>query len=232
MSSAIEWSPNALTFLTDGAVRSRISSVASAIIAIEGDASNTCRLTGLSLPLFDADAANKSYVDALVGGGGACCDYITGTTDSTSPTTGAFRVAGGIGVVKNVHCGANMYAQAFVATSDARLKTHVRDAADIAARLAKVRARSYEFRSQPGRERIGVLAQDLLAAGVDSSVFRTETGALAVDYNAITALLLSRGVVARKVRLEATVIGRNGHRERHRLRTHQRPRVPNEKDFS
>jgi hypothetical protein len=80
----------------------------------------------------------------------------------------------------------------FTAASDARLKTHISDARGAAARLAGVPARSYEFIAEPGRERYGVLAQDLLEAKVDGSVFYTESGSLSVDYNALTALLLDR----------------------------------------
>jgi hypothetical protein len=127
--------------------------------------------------------------------------FASDDTDSFSPTTGALIVAGGVGVKKNVHCGAMVSAVTFTATSDARLKTHICDARGVAARLAGVPARSYEFISEPGRERYGVLAQDLLEAKVDGSVFRTDTGALSVDYNALTALLLDRvNVLEERVR--------------------------------
>ncbi len=84
-----------------------------------------------------------------------------------------------------------MYATAFAATSDARLKTKIRPAAASAARLASVQARQYEFTCEPGRLRYGVLAQDLIAAGVQDAVFEVD-GVYAVDYNAITTLLLDR----------------------------------------
>ena len=202
MSSAIDWSPSAVTFLYAGSTRSRISSVADALIVLEGTSADTCRLSGLSPPLSSTDAANKAYVDSLIGGGGGGGGggsnasfntvSVTSTTDSSSPSTGALVVSGGVGVAKNLRCGATVSALAFAATSDARLKTKIRDASDAAERLARVHAKRYEFISQPGRERYGVLAQDLLSARVDGSVFRTDAGSYAVDYNAITALLLER----------------------------------------
>jgi hypothetical protein len=190
MASAIEWSPSAVTFLgQDGAPLSRISSVAHALIVLEGGGGVPCRLSGIPLPLSSTDAANKAYVDSL-----RVFDTIEvrSGADSFSPSTGALLVSGGAGIAKNLHCGAIVHAVAFAATSDARLKTHIRNAGDVAAKLAGVRARKYEFLTQPGRQRYGVLAQDLLAADVDGSVFRADSGALSVDYNALTALLLDR----------------------------------------
>lgn len=75
MSSAIDWSPSAVTFLYAGSTRSRISSVADALIVLEGTSADTCRLSGLSPPLTSTDAANKAYVvgapaNSGAGGGG------------------------------------------------------------------------------------------------------------------------------------------------------------------
>lgn len=194
MSGIIEWAPSAVTFLYSNVVRSRIKSLADRLIVLEGSAEDTCRLSGLSPPIGGLDAANKAYVDSLfqAGPGGSLATLLVlGDEDSVSPVTGALRIDGGVGVVKNIHCGAQVYATAFAATSDARLKTKIRPAAQLAARLAGVQARQYEFTCEPGRLRYGVLAQDLIEAGVKDSVFEVG-GVYAVDYNAITALLLDR----------------------------------------
>jgi hypothetical protein len=194
MSGIIEWAPSAVTFLYSNVVRSRIKSLADRLIVLEGSAEDTCRLSGLSPPIGGLDAANKAYVDSLFQSGpGGSIDalLLLSDEDSVSPVTGALRVNGGVGVVKNIHCGAQVYATAFAATSDARLKTKIRPAAQLAERLSSVRARQYEFKCEPGRIRCGVLAQDLIEAGVKDSVFEVD-GVYAVDYNALTALLLDR----------------------------------------
>ena len=193
-SVAIEWSPSSLTFVQgpDGAlVCSRIRAAADAIIALEGAAGITCKLTNLSAPASDLDAVNKAYVDGLISGIDARPWFIANSEDSVSPSTGAVVLAGGLGVAKNVHVGSMVTATAFAATSDARLKTHIAVATDEAARLACVHAHKYEFVAEPGRQRIGVLAQDLVAAGLKASVFDLD-GHYAVDYNALVALLLER----------------------------------------
>jgi hypothetical protein len=198
--SAIEWTPSSVTFVTgeDGSiVWSRIRSVAEALIAIEGASGSSCKLTNLAEPTTALDATNKAYVDNLFesgGGGGGDSNFtlaLADTTDSVSPSTGAFVLSGGMGIAKNLHVGEVVTATAFAATSDARLKTFVSDAKDAAVRLGKVHARRYEFLAQPGRMRFGVLAQDLLAAGLGASVFEIN-GRYSVDYNALCALLLER----------------------------------------
>lgn len=194
-SVAIEWSPSSLTFVRgpDGAlVCSRIRAAADAIIALEGAAGVTCKLTNLSAPVSDLDAVNKAYVDGLFAQHGeSYIAAIASSEDSVSPSTGAVVLTGGLGVAKNVHVGSMITATAFAATSDARLKTHIAVATDEAARLACVHAHKYEFVAEPGRQRIGVIAQDLVAAGLKASVFDFN-GHYAVDYNALVALLLER----------------------------------------
>jgi hypothetical protein len=200
--TAIEWTPSSVTFVTgtDGnIVRSRIRSVAEALIAFEGASGASCKLTNLANPTTALDAANKAYVDSLFqsgnwGGGGSGLSFeqaLADTSDSTSPSTGSIVLQGGMGIAKNLQVGSIVTATAFAATSDARLKTRVVDARDAADRLKKVHARKYEFHSEPGRVRFGVLAQDLVAAGLGASVFEVG-GRYAVDYNALCALLLER----------------------------------------
>ena len=200
---AIEWSPTSLTFVRgeDGTlVRSRIRATADALIALEGAAGVACRLTNLSSPASALDATNKAYVDELIYGPGSYRAAVVSSANSTSPSTGAVVLVGGLGVGKNVHVGAVVTATAFAASSDARLKTLVAPATDAASRLAGVRARSYEFIAEPGRPRFGVLAQDLVAAGLGASVFDLG-GRFAVDYNALCALLLERvNVLEERVR--------------------------------
>ncbi len=82
-------------------------------------------------------------------------------------------------------------------TSDARLKTNIRDYTDALTTILKIKVRKYEMKSAPGKEKIGMIAQELqkvypyaVSGSPDSDV---ETDPMMIDYGKLTPLLV-RGI--------------------------------------
>jgi hypothetical protein len=132
----------------------------------------------------NAFTANNTF-DGLV--------RVTNGTESTSQTTGALRVDGGVGVAGNVFC------QQVFTMSDERLKENLvplaADALDVVDRL-----RGYEFtwnahpdNAETGRRgrTVGLIAQEVEAAGAPLAVLHNpETDLLAVDYTKLVPYLV------------------------------------------
>ena len=82
-------------------------------------------------------------------------------------------------------------------TSDARLKTKIRDFTGALTTISKIKVRKYEMKSAPGKEKIGMIAQELqkvypyaVSGSPDSDV---ETDPMMIDYGKLTPLLV-RGI--------------------------------------
>ena len=90
--------------------------------------------------------------------------YLTGqmntssTTDSSSTITGSIVTKGGIGVAKNIYCGANIFA-----SSDRRLKENIKDAElDCGAVIDKLPIKEFNFKSDEEKKVVvGAIAQEL-----------------------------------------------------------------------
>jgi hypothetical protein len=85
------------------------------ITGLSGGTGNSTASSTQSLVVSSGGSAvtGDSYFSATVG--------IAGTTQSTSATTGALTVAGGVGITKDLYVGGNVYTANLVATSSTQL---------------------------------------------------------------------------------------------------------------
>jgi len=205
--SSLEWSPDELRFVKSGANKAKIGSTADDVIYIEGvAASSTCMLTGLTECTSDEDAANKKYVDdeiAKIVLGSGFLDTsstsqsksgkldITNGTNSSSTSTGAFVVTGGVGIGKNIHCGGSITAISYITGSDKRLKYDIKDIPDSLDTLKQITPKSYKL-IKTGETKNGFIAQDLVESGLEYLVSKQagEDAMMSVDYNSIVGLLV------------------------------------------
>lgn len=182
----LEFRPNSVDFLDEAKlVKARIKCTAQSILCLEGIYGSRCKLTGLANPTDIFDAATKSYVDSLVANSFEDIFHILNTTQSVSPNTGALIVDGGVGIAKDVFVGGNVHVQALYTTSDARLKSNI-TALEAHINLDKIKAYTYSIN---GEKKIGLLAQELVAAKLDKCV-HFGGSKLGVDYQSITAILV------------------------------------------
>lgn len=95
-------------------------------------------------------------------------------TNATSMTTGSINSLGGISCHKDIYAGGTCYALDFLATSDRRLKSNIKniDNKDIF-KFLKVQGYTYNFKDDP-KTRYGIMAQDLEELGLDSLVDNSE----------------------------------------------------------
>ena len=116
---------------------------------------------------------------------------VTNTTQSTSASTGAIAVSGGIGVVKNIVCNGNISATQFISTSDATLKKDVYPIENAIRKLDMLDPVEYRFNNGDDTLHYGILAQDLQEQGLGSMVHTNTNGHLAVNYNDIVGILIA-----------------------------------------
>ena len=216
--SFLNWGPTYLGFGVTGAQRASVNSTSDDVIFVEGaSASSTCPVTGLSECVSDADAANKKYVDdeiakIVLGSGFVTTDAtnqtksgqlnITNSTNSTNDSTGAFVVAGGVGVGQDIHCGGNMNALTFITGSDINLKAEVEDIKDPLTMVNELEPKTYVMKNSRDR-RYGIIAQDVLNSSL-KDVVDTNGDYLSVDYNSLVGVLIGavRELSARVEELE------------------------------
>ena len=155
------------------------------------------KISGLALPTGGTDAANKNYVDSIStppslplnsiqyndGGSFAGSSNLTfnvttlsvasiidctNSTDSTNISTGAIKVAGGLGVTKNVHIGGTCYADDFLTTSDVNLKSDIQLVDDnLVRKILSIESYSYKLKND---KKFGFIAQELEEIGLNDFV--------------------------------------------------------------
>ena len=114
------------------------------------------------------------------------------TTTSTSKTTGALIVDGGLGVNENIHAGGDVVAYA---SSDERLKDNIEVIESSLDKVGEIRGVTFnwneespEWAKERGRD-VGVIAQEVRKVLPEIVVERTN-GYLGVDYKRIIPLLI------------------------------------------
>lgn len=207
MSGPLGISQNTLTFQGTGGTRyARLSTTTANEVNVLGtDDSTRCKLTNIETPTSDYDAATKKYVDDNSGGGGGTfLDLLSAsrqaissgltlndTTQSTSVSTGAVIVLGGVGIAKNLHVGGSVNGDIFNTTSDARKKKDIKAVDNSLKIISDINSYSYKLKDDATEtKRYGVLAQELLETDLESSVHRREDGSMAVNYTDIVGVLI------------------------------------------
>ncbi len=153
--------------------------------------SSVTTTTAASLYIADAPTAgtNQTITNAyalLVDAGDTKLDgdvTMTSGTASTTKTTGALIVTGGVGI------SGDAYATSFNATSDATLKTNIHQLEDPLGKLNKLEGYSYELKERPNKENWGVIAQQLQRVGMEHLV-SGEEGEMSVNYLGLIPLLI------------------------------------------
>lgn len=114
------------------------------------------------------------------------------TTASTSYTTGALIVDGGVGITGKVFTNDTVTGVSFTATSDANFKKEIAEIKNPLDKIDSINAYQYKFNfTDDDKLRYGVLAQNLKEQGLNDLVFEEEnSGRLSVDYNNLVGLLI------------------------------------------
>lgn len=110
---------------------------------------------------------------------------LTNTTESTSASTGALQLDGGLGLAKSVYAGGNV-----TAYSDARLKTNVQVIPDALAKVQSLSGYTYD-RTDMDLRQTGVIAQEVekvLPEAVTAP--SSEDGYYGVNYGSMVGLLI------------------------------------------
>jgi hypothetical protein len=113
---------------------------------------------------------------------------VTATTESTSATTGALIVAGGVSIVKNLTV-ANITASGTVTSnSDMRLKKDIVEIDNCVDKVKKLRGVNFKW-IKDDSEDFGVIAQEVEAIA-PHAVKENKEGMKSVDYGRLTTLLI------------------------------------------
>lgn len=105
-------------------------------------------LSSANAPLFTVDGAGVTSV--------------LSTAASTSTTTGALIVSGGVGIAGDTRCGGISYAVSHNATSDRRLKRDISDInTDDIAKLGKLESKVFFWKEGSKSKQYGIIAQQV-----------------------------------------------------------------------
>jgi len=151
----------------------------------------TADVTGL---LPDGNlSANTAHLDTTQTFSGAksftLAVNIDATTTSTSKTTGALIVDGGVGVAENVHAGGDVVAYA---SSDERLKDNLISISNPLDKIGKIGGYTFDWNDKQSIYKghdVGVVAQEIQEV-LPEVVEERESGYLAVKYEKIVPLLI------------------------------------------
>jgi len=113
---------------------------------------------------------------------------ITSNTASTSATTGALVVTGGVGIGGYLYVAGDITA---FSTSDQRLKDNIKPIPDALNKVLSISGNTFDWIEGSGKEGsdVGIIAQEILEV-LPEAVTTRETGYLAVRYEKIIPLLI------------------------------------------
>ncbi len=115
---------------------------------------------------------------------------VNSTTDSTSKTTGAVTIAGGVGINKDLFVGGDITA---FASSDKRLKDNITPIDDPLAKVLSISGNTFNWNGESkweGKADTGVVAQEIEKLGLPGLTDVRDDGTHAVNYEKLTALLI------------------------------------------
>lgn len=178
-------------------------------VAVVDDSHNhiIANIDGLQTALDGKSATGHGHPYLPLTGG-----TITGTTASTSKTTGALIVNGGVGIAGAIFAGGEVTAYA----SDAALKTNVVAIDGALAKVEAIRGVTYDWNEIGqglglGTEpQVGVIAQEIEAVLPQLVVDSAHEGYKTVKYDKLTALLIEavKELSGKVASLEAQLAGK------------------------
>ena len=130
---------------------------------------------GNSLVLYSTSATTKGQV------------YVPETTASSSTTTGAFRVAGGVGIGGALYCGGSFTAQSITETSSIALKENVQPIENALEKIVQLAGVIYDRKDGSSTSEPGLIAEDVkkvipeLVTDNSESVYYTKIGAYLIE---------------------------------------------------
>ena len=148
-------------------------------------------------PIYIADAADyltaESDTLATVTGRGATTSTaveFSNTTNSTSKTTGAVKIGGGLGVANNINAGGDIVAYA---SSDERLKDNIKPIEGALDKVSQISGNTFDWNEEKqniykGKD-YGVIAQEIEKV-MPELVDTRDDGYKAVKYEKIVPLLI------------------------------------------
>lgn len=139
--------------------------------------------SGVYQPAGSYAASNHSHNYAAVG-----ASYTKAESDNKYELKGQGGGGNFVPLSGNSTISGTLTATDFVASSDLRLKTNVKQVP--AGMLAGIQAREWDW-TDTGRKSVGVIAQDLEAAGLDHLVHEDDSGYKAVAYNGLIGYLIA-----------------------------------------
>jgi len=166
-------------------------------VETSADVTDTTNVTAAGA-LMDSECASLASVKAINQGLTATSDVnfntinINATTTSTTKTSGALIVDGGVGVAENIHAGGDVVAYA---SSDERLKDNLQVIQDPLDKVGQISGYEFDWNEESpewAQERghdIGVVAQEIQKVHPEIVIERTN-GYLGVDYKRIIPLLI------------------------------------------
>ena len=124
---------------------------------------------------------------------------LTNTTQSTSTSTGALILSGGLGCAKDARVSGDVYATSFVSSSDAKLKRDVQEIKE--SKLDELKPVSYYWIdvNRGVQKQFGLIAQDLQK--VYPCLVHKSEDHLAINYQGLISLLICE-VQALKARVD------------------------------
>ena len=109
-------------------------------------------------------------------------------TDSSSKTTGAVVVSGGVGIGKDLHVGGDITA---FATSDINLKENINVIPNALDKVKALTGNTFTWKSGAGHgDDTGVIAQEVISLGLPGITTTRDNGTKAVQYDKLIPILI------------------------------------------
>ena len=112
---------------------------------------------------------------------------VQSTTNSTSKTTGAVVVSGGVGINNDLHVGGDITA---FASSDINLKENINVIPNALDKVKAITGNTFTWKSPELGDDTGVIAQEIEALGLPGITTTRSSGYMAVDYEKLVPLLI------------------------------------------
>lgn len=165
-------------------------------------------VAGGNITLTPADGIGVVTISTTSGGGGgvgsetdtlaavtargastASSISILNTTDTTSSSTGALVVSGGVGIGTDLQVGGDVYSFNFSTASDERLKTNIKSLTNSLDIINNIQGRRFNYNQELDVDSIGFIAQEI-EQYVPEAVSERLDGYKTISYDMIIPILV------------------------------------------